>query len=697
MSPPAFSFDPEVALLVEQKRLDDLEDLWMRRMEATPEDLPFFFGLAAAVKKKAGAEGAQKAISWLGFLADYQAERKDLDARTEVLTEIVRMSPTDPGARADLEGALKDRFRGHPALAAVVAQNPMASATDPAEAARRIARWLRFVPGEVYYLVGRGAGRIAEMNPALDVLRLEVGGTRIPLSLVSAEKNLAPLPPGHFLREKVENPDAIREVAAREPAEAIRRLLESFGRPLPAGEVREHFAGIVGDDRWSSFWTSARRHPQLLVAGAAKSALVSWSASADAADDTVRQEFASADPTHKLELARKHGKRSRELARFFGASLASEARRTAAEGNLSLAWELSQAAARLAPGEPEGFPAEALLAAKDLPEVIRRMRDHTARERALEVVRAHRDDWEAVFAARFLEEEDQRALSAISEALAERPERREELVRRILRSPRIAPRAFVWLAERLEKEKAVAESPPGALFHALLDALRQDEFAALRARVKALFEPGGLAVSLVRRVATEEEARELALAISRAGGLEEHRRGTVREALFMKFPSLRAPAANFLYATPESIEARRDELARLKQIELPANAEAMKAAKEHGDLKENFEYHAARQKHEYLSARIAALADQLSRTRALDASRIDASEVRVGTRVVLRVLDSGRELSATILGPWDSRPEDAVYSYESEFAMALLGKRVGESVRSPEGSAAEVVSIAPWR
>jgi hypothetical protein len=294
------------------------------------------------------------------------------------------------------------------------------------------------------------------MNPALDVIRLEVGGTRIPLSLVSAEKNLALLPPGHFLREKVENPDAIREVAAKEPADAVRRLLESFGRPLPAGEVREHFAGIVGDDRWSSFWTSARRHPQLLVAGAAKSALVSWSASADAADDTVRQEFVAADPAHKLDLARKHGKRSRELAQFFAGSLASEARRTAAEGNLSLAWELSQAAARLSPGEPEAFPAEALLAARDLPEVIRRMRDHTARERALEVVRAHRDDWEAGFAARAdLEgalKDRFRGHPALAAVVAQNPMASAadpaEAARRIARWLRFAPGEVYYLAGR---------------------------------------------------------------------------------------------------------------------------------------------------------------------------------------------------------------------------------------------------------
>jgi transcription elongation GreA/GreB family factor len=696
VSHPPSDLPAEIALLVEQKRLEELEDVWTRRMEQDPSDLQFFFRVAAAVKKKAGAEGAEQALSWLRFLADYQSERGDPEARIEVLAEVVRMSPTDAAARADLEAALRERYRDHPVLGAVMAQNPIATAADPSETARRVARWLRFAPGEVYFLSGRGAGRIAEMNPALDVIRLEVGGVRVPLSLVSAEKNLEPLPSGHFLREKVENLEALRNRASREPAESVRRLLESFGRSLTVGEVRDHFGGVVDDARWSSFWAAARKHPQLLVAGASRGALVSWSASADEADETVRREFAAAEPHKKLEIARKHAKRSRELAQFFARSLAGEARAAADRGDPALAWELSQAAARLVPEEPEAFPAESLLAAGGDPgAVLSQIRDHVAREKALEEIGARREDWAAIFATRFLEEEDARVLSAIFEALSEDRPRRDDLVRRVVRSPRIAPRAFVWLAERF----GAAASPDvsaTALFQSLVDALRQDEFGSVRARVKAFFEPGALAVDLVRRAATEEEARELLNALARAGGLEEHRRGTVREALLMKFPTLRAPAANYLYATPEAIDARRGELAHLKQVELPANAEQMRAAKEHGDLSENFEYHAARQKHEYLSARIAKLVDELSRTRPLEASRIDPSEVRIGTRVVLREPESGRERTATILGPWDSRPEEAIYSYESEFAAALLGKRPGERVTLPDGEV-EVVSIAAWR
>ena len=164
----------------------------------------------------------------------------------------------------------------------------------------------------------------------------------------------------------------------------------------------------------------------------------------------------------------------------------------------------------------------------------------------------------------------------------------------------------------------------------------------------------------------------------------------------MAYPDLRAPAREYLYGTAESIEARRQELLHLRQVDLPANAEAMRTAKEHGDLRENFEYQSARQKHEYLSARIATLADELSRTRALDPSKVDTSEVRVGTRVELRELEGGAARVAVILGPWDSKPEENVYSYQSEFAQGLLGRRQGERV-SLSGVPAKIVSIAPWR
>ncbi len=685
MPPGSVELPPEVARLVDQKKFEELEELFTRTVDETPGDLPFFFALAAAVKKK--GSGA-KALSWLKLLADYHAAA-DLAARIRVLLEIARMAPSDVTVRSDLAAALKQRHGSHPAFAAVVAQFVVEKARDPSDVAGKIDRWLRFRVGDIYEMAGRGAGRISEMNPALDVIRLEVGGVRVPLSLVSAEKNLKALAPGHFLRRKVEEPQALRALAESDPADAVRQLLASLGRPLTVQQVRDHMAGLVEEARWSAFWAAARKHPQLVVSGSGKSAAVSWSDSADAAEGSVKREFEAAGHLEKADIARKNAKRSRELSQFFAAGLAREARsvRTDRPG---LAWELSQAAAKLGPAAAEAFPASEWIGSGDLAAFLADIRDQGARQSALAAIRAGRPDWPEIFAARIPFEEDGRVLNVLFETLGERA---ADLSRRVLRSPRTAPRAFVWLCERLVAE---GKAEPPALFFALLEALRQNEFSSLRARVKEFFDPGNLAVALVRAAGSEDEGTEMLHALERAGGLEDHRRALVKEALLMRFPQLRAPAREYLYATPEAIEARREELVRLKQVELPANAEQMRAAKEHGDLSENFEYHAARQRHEYLSARIATLADELSRTRALDPGQVDAAEVRVGTRVRLREAGNGGDREVTILGPWDSRPEESVYSYQSEFAQSLLGARPGDRVALPGGEV-EVVSIAPWK
>src|SRR5512147_646015 len=106
MSSSAAPLPASVAELIEQKNFDAIEDVWTGRMEEEPEDLSFFFAVAAAVKKKGGVTPA---LSWLRFLADYEAERGDGDRQLAVLLEIARMSPTDAEIRKELDAALRTR------------------------------------------------------------------------------------------------------------------------------------------------------------------------------------------------------------------------------------------------------------------------------------------------------------------------------------------------------------------------------------------------------------------------------------------------------------------------------------------------------------------------------------------------------------------------------------------------------------
>ena len=147
----------------------------------------------------------------------------------------------------------------------------------------------------------------------------------------------------------------------------------------------------------------------------------------------------------------------------------------------------------------------------------------------------------------------------------------------------------------------------------------------------------------------------------------------------MRFEDLRKSEDDTFFVTAESLEKRRAELDRILKVEIPENTKGIALAAAEGDLTENFEYKARRERQQLLSARAGKLQDELARARALDPAAIDTAEVRPGTKVTLK--GAKGERTVTLLGPWDSKPEEGVYSYLSELGRALLGKAVGEEAK----------------
>ncbi|MGH9441113.1 MAG: GreA/GreB family elongation factor, partial [Thermoanaerobaculia bacterium] len=551
-----------------------------------------------------------------------------------------------------------------------------------------------FKPGEVFYFAGHGSGRVVDLNPAIDSVRFEFErGERLSLPPGAAAKNLIPLPVGDFRRERLEDREGLSARAAADPAETVHHLLRSVGRPLTAVEIKDSFSGIVAPEKWTSFWNAARKHPQLVLSGAGKSAVYAWTGSAQAAADSVREEFDRAVPTRKLAIARQHARRA-ELAGHFGEKLAEELGRL---GGASPALEIAFFLEENRPGKAPATSVKDLLAGPEGVERARELSDPGLRMRAYRLLQQRNPAGApAMFADLFCREDDSRVLAYLDGALLESaPEARRLLLERVIRSPKTAPRAYLWLAEkRLEVEGALALWNAQALVSALPDALRAPEFAPYRAKVKALFDRGGLALELVAKIPDEEEARRIQIAVERAPGLEDFRRDDFRQALLRRYPDLRGPRIEPLYVTSESLVLRRAELDQLLSVEIPKNGRAIQEAAAMGDLSENFEYHAARARQEFLSARAATLQQEMARARPLDPAKVDASAVRVGTRVKL-VSGSDAKL-ATILGPWDSKPEDGIYSYQSDFAENLIGKKPGDAVEF-DGRKWKVSEIRPWK
>lgn len=136
----------------------------------------------------------------------------------------------------------------------------------------------------------------------------------------------------------------------------------------------------------------------------------------------------------------------------------------------------------------------------------------------------------------------------------------------------------------------------------------------------------------------------------------------------------------------EGFEALQAELHRLKAVERPAIVEAIEEARAHGDLSENAEYHAAKERQGQIEASIAEMEDRLSRAQVIDPKRLSGDKVVFGATVTLLDEDD-KEVVYQIVGQYEADAKLGRISYSSPLGKALIGRKVGDEVEviTPSG------------
>ncbi len=132
--------------------------------------------------------------------------------------------------------------------------------------------------------------------------------------------------------------------------------------------------------------------------------------------------------------------------------------------------------------------------------------------------------------------------------------------------------------------------------------------------------------------------------------------------------------------TPGGLRKLKDELARLKKIERPKISQEIGVARELGDLSENFEYHAAKDKQGMIEARIRVLEDQITRAEVIDPEKLSGDRVVFGAKVRLEDVDADDVRIYQIVGESESNIDAGRISIASPLARALIGREVGDEV-----------------
>lgn len=208
--------------------------------------------------------------------------------------------------------------------------------------------------------------------------------------------------------------------------------------------------------------------------------------------------------------------------------------------------------------------------------------------------------------------------------------------------------------------------------------------------------------------ANVETAQDLAQTLLLNQGFQELTKKSLIARFIKQFPSVQnlldgessGPSeGEALIVSQESFDAAKAEYEELISKKIPENKQAIATAREHGDLKENSEYKMARQDQDILLSRKNELEVDLSRARVTDFTDATEENVGIGSVVELKEASTGKTHRYSILGAWDSDPENDVLSYKTPLAQALLGKESGETVTTNIGGNKEewmILSIRRW-
>src|SRR5579863_4706855 len=150
--------------------------------------------------------------------------------------------------------------------------------------------------------------------------------------------------------------------------------------------------------------------------------------------------------------------------------------------------------------------------------------------------------------------------------------------------------------------------------------------------------------------------------------------------------------------TAEGYHALDDELKRLKSQERPNAIAAIAEARAHGDLSENAEYHAAKERQGWIEGRIAEIEDRIARAQVIDVSKLSGTQVKFGATVTLVDEDTEEEARYQIVGEHEADVRSGKISIASPIARAIIGKETGDvvEVNTPGGVKAYEIAKVEW-
>lgn len=522
------------------------------------------------------------------------------------------------------------------------------------------------------------------------------------MDLSFAAESLKPISKEHVLARKAADLESLRQLAATNHLELVKLVLNSYGGKATVDQIQQVLVPDVIRDDWKKWWEAAKRelkkdgHFQVPLK---KNEAVVYQAKEVSLQDRLLEEFRAAKGlkariTVAGELLRSAEDLSdkkaaaTEVVTALNAEIPSYQRTQPAVAlEAVFARDDVRGMGELPPAEGE-VDARAIWSQDLKLGAVMDLLPAVKHRRALESFQAaNPEQWHEVL---------RNTLNTVPAKLCRefagllihqgKIELLKETLAKLISQHTASTELLLWLAK--DRNDSFADILGPEVFRAMLTAMERDQFNEKRSnRLRDyVLDDQELLVELIGS-ADLEVIKDLTRALQLSPCFDDMDKRSLLARIVKSYPAIQSlitgeqsKQETHLVVSWDSLERRKNEYRELVEKKIPANSKEIALARSYGDLRENHEYKAAKEMQKLLMRRKGELESQLVRARGTDFANAGTETVTIGTIVRSSDLETNQPERFTILGAWDSDPEQGVVSYLSPVAQSLLNRKVGEEV-----------------
>ena len=732
--------------LIKQEQLGEIESVWGEALEKAPTEIDTFMSLGEKLTK---AGHGEKAGNLLELVVNKLSELGENMKAATVIGELSRVAPRNPNQKALADTIFAEAYSDLAGYASCVERAEEAAGGSDNKYVRELWSQLMFQPGDwVFHDAGWGLGEIKEIDAEAGELKIDFQSKEDhKVKLGAAAKFFRKLSDEHIMVMRAAHMDELKQRCKDEPVSVILTVLKAHNNKSTLKRIKAELVPMVIESKgWAKWWTGTRKElaqHQYIKLGTGTNPTINRLVTAMTLEDETRERFNNAiHLIQKLELVRRFlrdsekGDARRDVLQYIATELKKlahkdveldEPRRkggTLASDRIIISFLVDDLckAEKEVEVDLEYNVDDLLTSGEDVLKRIEDVQDGEYQQRALERhFKLNDKDWQKTFAEAFLKSIASQ-WDYISKKMIEAGHHKElrGALEAVNADGEKYPLQTLWISRRGILGNQLPDGfevlPANDLFSKLLWTINKvltriergetplkETLASLRA---AMTERNSRLLTTAMEGLNEERAAHLLHEVERCRGLSDIHQSTLRELIMKAFPALQAKAAltaadmhddegGEILATDRGLRKRQGELKHIQEEELPDVAKQIGEALAMGDVSENAELDAARERESRLKEAAKEIMDELKRVKVIDPATVDASVAGFGTKVSVKRED-GKSKVYTILGRYEADHENFIISNESPIALGIVGKKPGEKamVETPEGSVAyELISV----